>query len=134
MAREPSDMNIATPRVIPPNPSGTRLVMVAPPPEIPGPSSPRLQAGKRGLKSRLVRLSPGQVIPGTSWRITRWLGEGNMGGCTQLTVHATHGKAVFLDLTDSFLVVLFDQFADIAGAQKQVQDAAARIRRASRLA
>ena len=72
-------MNIATPRVIPPNPSGTRLVMVAPPPEIPGPSSPRLQAGKRGLKSRLVRLSPGQVIPGTSWRITRWLGEGNMG-------------------------------------------------------
>lgn len=61
------------------------------------------------------------------------LGEGNMGSCSQLTVHATHGKAVFLDLTESFLVVLFDQFADIAGAQKQVQDAASRIRRASRL-
>lgn len=62
------------------------------------------------------------------------LAEGGMGGCAQLTLHATHGKAVFLDLADSFLVVMFDQFADIANAQKQVQDAAARIRRASRLA
>lgn len=62
------------------------------------------------------------------------LAEGGMGACSQMTLHATHGKAVFLDLQDSFLVVMFDQFADIADAQKQVQDAATRIRRASRLA
>jgi tetratricopeptide (TPR) repeat protein len=28
---------------------------------------------------RKVNLAPGQVIPGTRWRIERWLGEGNMG-------------------------------------------------------
>jgi hypothetical protein len=28
---------------------------------------------------RRVHLAPGQVIPGTRWRIERWLGEGNMG-------------------------------------------------------
>lgn len=57
-----------------------------------------------------------------------------MGRCQQLTLHSTHGKAVFVDLADSFLVVLFDQFAEVAHAQRQVQDAASRIRRASRLA
>src|SRR5690242_6762105 len=30
------------------------------------------------LKRRL-RLAPGQIIPGTRWRIIRWLGEGSMG-------------------------------------------------------
>jgi predicted regulator of Ras-like GTPase activity (Roadblock/LC7/MglB family) len=63
----------------------------------------------------------------------RSLAEGGLGKCTQLTLHATHGKSVFLDLDDSYLVVLFDQFADVAEAQRQVQDAASRIRRASRL-
>jgi predicted regulator of Ras-like GTPase activity (Roadblock/LC7/MglB family) len=62
------------------------------------------------------------------------LAEGSLGRCGQMTLHATHGKAVFLDLDDSHLVVLFDQFADIADAQKEVQEAALRIRRASRLA
>lgn len=64
----------------------------------------------------------------------RSLEEGGMGRCQQTTLHATHGKAVFVDLTDSFLVVLFDQFAEVGHAQRQVQDAASRIRRASRLA
>lgn len=62
------------------------------------------------------------------------LGEGKLGRCSQLTLHATHGKAVFIDLDDSQLVVVFDQFADIADAQQEVQEAAMRIRRASRLA
>ncbi|WP_181233327.1 protein kinase domain-containing protein [Enhygromyxa salina] len=31
------------------------------------------------LDQRPLRLMPGQIIPGTSWRITQWLGEGNMG-------------------------------------------------------
>jgi predicted regulator of Ras-like GTPase activity (Roadblock/LC7/MglB family) len=62
------------------------------------------------------------------------LADGKLGRCSQLTLHATHGKAVFVDLDESQLVVVFDQFADIADAQKEVQEAALRIRRASRLA
>jgi predicted regulator of Ras-like GTPase activity (Roadblock/LC7/MglB family) len=61
------------------------------------------------------------------------LTEGGMGRCARLQLHATHGKAVFVDLTDSYLVVMFDQFTDIANAKKEIDDAAARIRRASRL-
>lgn len=63
----------------------------------------------------------------------RCLAEGSLGSCTQVTVHATHGKAVCVDLGDSHLVVLFDQFADVADALPEVQDASLRIRRASRL-
>ena len=48
-------------------------------------------------------------------------------------VKATQRPAVRLLLFGG-LFVLFDQFADIADAQKEVQDAALRIRRASRLA
>lgn len=61
------------------------------------------------------------------------LAEGGMGGCARMTLHATHGKALFVDLTDSYLVVMFDQFTDITGARKEIDDAAIRIRRASRL-
>jgi predicted regulator of Ras-like GTPase activity (Roadblock/LC7/MglB family) len=64
----------------------------------------------------------------------RCLEEGGLARCGQMTVHATHGKTVFLDLDDSWLVVMFDQFADVADASQEVQDAALRIRRASRLA
>ncbi|MFV8752633.1 protein kinase domain-containing protein [Nannocystaceae bacterium ST9] len=60
------------PRAVPPNTTGTRVVMAAPPPAAEPKPDP-------GTKRRLLRLAPGQIIPGTSWRITRWLGEGNMG-------------------------------------------------------
>jgi predicted regulator of Ras-like GTPase activity (Roadblock/LC7/MglB family) len=62
------------------------------------------------------------------------LAEGGMGACSRMTLHATHGKAVFVDLTDSYLVVMFDQFTDVARARKEIDEAALRIRRASRLA
>ncbi len=62
------------------------------------------------------------------------LTEGAMGGCARLTLHATHGKAIFVDLGDSTLVVVFDQFSDVERARKDIDDAAMRIRRASRLA
>jgi predicted regulator of Ras-like GTPase activity (Roadblock/LC7/MglB family) len=62
------------------------------------------------------------------------LGEGSMGTCARLTLHATHGKAIFVDLGDSTLVVVFDQFSDVDAARKEIDDAAQRIRRASRLA
>jgi len=64
----------------------------------------------------------------------RSLTEGNYGGCSKLLLNATHGKAVFVQLEDSYLVVLFDQFAEIDQADREVDDAVARIRRASRLA
>lgn len=59
--------------------------------------------------------------------------EGGMGGCGRMTLHATHGKAIFVDLTDAYLVVMFDQFTDVAQARKEIDDAATCIRRASRL-
>ena len=49
-------------------------------------------------------------------------------------LNATHGKAVFVQLEDSYLVVLFDQFAEIEQADREVDEAVARIRRATRLA
>ena len=64
----------------------------------------------------------------------RSLNEGEYGPATKLLLNATHGKAVFVRVDDSYLVVLFDQFAEIEQAEKQVGDAADRIRRASRLA
>ena len=62
------------------------------------------------------------------------LAEGSLGSCSRMSVHATHGKSVFVDLGDSTLVVVFDQFSDVAAARKEIDDAAQRIRRASRLA
>ena len=63
----------------------------------------------------------------------RTLAEGGLGACSQFVLHATNGKAVFITLEDSYLVVLFDQFADVSQASKEVQETALRIRRASRL-
>ena len=43
-------------------------------------SLPKVQdSSPEMLRRELLRLSPGQTIRGTNWRITRWLGEGNMG-------------------------------------------------------
>ena len=63
----------------------------------------------------------------------RSLDEGGYGACTKLLLNATHGKAVFVQLDDSYLVVVFDQFAEIEQADREVDEAAERIRRASRL-
>ena len=64
----------------------------------------------------------------------RSLNEGGYGACTKLLLNSTHGKVVFVQLDESYLVVLFDQFAEIAQADREVDDAVARSRRASRLA
>ena len=64
----------------------------------------------------------------------RSLDEGGYGVCTKLLLNATHGKAVLVQLDDSYLVVLFDQFAEIDQADREVDEAVNRIRRASRLA
>jgi hypothetical protein len=54
---------------------GTILAMVPPPDRPPPVAGPKIRARTR----RQVRLAPGEVIPGTRWRIIRWLGEGSMG-------------------------------------------------------
>ncbi len=54
--------------------TGTRL-MVAPPVG----EQPQLRDSSPAQMRQLLRLQPGQRIPGTNWRITRWLGEGSMG-------------------------------------------------------
>jgi len=80
----------------------------------------------------------GDVISGLASYLmmttNRSLTEGDYGTCTKLLLNATHGKAVFVQLDDSYLVVLFDQFADISQADREVDEAVSRIRRASRLA
>jgi predicted regulator of Ras-like GTPase activity (Roadblock/LC7/MglB family) len=63
----------------------------------------------------------------------RALREGGMGGCSRVTLHASNGKAQFVELDGASLVVLFDQFADPAAARREVDDAAARLRRLQRL-
>jgi tetratricopeptide (TPR) repeat protein len=59
---------------IPANTSGTIFRVSAPAQDKPAPTHNR----DLRLKRRL-RLAPGQIIPGTRWRIIRWLGEGSMG-------------------------------------------------------
>ena len=64
----------------------------------------------------------------------RSLAEGGLPAAKKLVLNATHGKAAFVRLDDSYLVVLFDQFAEVSQADREVDHAATRIRRASRLA
>lgn len=78
-----------------------------------------------------------EVVAGlTSYMLmttNRSLREGGLGDCSQFVLHATHGKAMFIALEQSFLVVMFDQFADLPAARREVQDAASRIRRVARM-
>lgn len=63
----------------------------------------------------------------------RALKDGAMGACTRVTIQASNGKAQIVDLADSTLVVVFDQFADLAAARRPVDEAVARIRRLAKL-
>ena len=92
--------------------------------------------GLVAASSQATGLDP-EVISGLSSYLmmttNRSLNEGSYGACTKILLNATHGKAVFVQLDDSYLVVLFDQFAEISQADREVDEAVARIRRASRL-
>jgi predicted regulator of Ras-like GTPase activity (Roadblock/LC7/MglB family) len=59
--------------------------------------------------------------------------EGGRRPSARMALHATHGKATFTKLEDACLVVLYDQFADPAQSDREVQEAAGRIRRTSRI-
>lgn len=64
---------------------------------------------------------------------TRCLQENGMDALTGYTLHATHGKAVFVDVQNSFLVVLMDQFADVEACRGEIGAAALQLRRCSRV-
>ena len=59
----------------------------------------------------------------------RALQEGAMGPCSRVTIQASNGKAQIVEMPESSLVVLFDQFADVGAARRPVDEAVARIRR-----
>ncbi|MCA8976622.1 MAG: roadblock/LC7 domain-containing protein [Planctomycetes bacterium] len=61
------------------------------------------------------------------------LREGGFGECSQFLLHATHGKVILSALRDAYLVVVFDQFADMASVRASVKTAALRIRNTSRI-
>lgn len=61
------------------------------------------------------------------------LKEGGFGTFTQFTLHATNGKALFVDIEGSYLVVLLDQFADLDGCRSEIHAAAQQLRRSSKL-
>ena len=83
-----------------------------------------------GLRSDVVAGLTSYLLMTT----TRSLEEGGQGKLSQFVLHATHGKVILSIMEDSCLVVLFDQFADPNHAKREVQEAAHRIRRASRMA
>lgn len=63
----------------------------------------------------------------------RSLREGGLGECSQFTLHATHGKVILTALEEAYLVVMFDQFADLKVVKQRAGEAAQRIRRSSRM-
>jgi predicted regulator of Ras-like GTPase activity (Roadblock/LC7/MglB family) len=78
-----------------------------------------------------------EVVAGlASFLITttrRSLREGGLGAFHRFVLQATNGKILLLDLGDSFLVVHTDQFARLESSRLEVEEAAAEIRRASRV-
>ncbi len=65
--------------------------------------------------------------------MNRSLREGGLGECKQFMLHATHGKVILTALDDAYLVVIFDQFADVQKVRTEVSEAAQRIRHSTRL-
>jgi predicted regulator of Ras-like GTPase activity (Roadblock/LC7/MglB family) len=61
------------------------------------------------------------------------LHEGGLADCEHLVLHATHGKVILAALEDAYLVVVFDQFADMQEIRTSVDAAASRIRTSSRI-
>ncbi len=64
---------------------------------------------------------------------TRCLEEGQMGGLSQFTLHATNGKVVLAEVAPAWLVVILDQFADLDACRGEMQVATQALRRQSRL-
>lgn len=64
----------------------------------------------------------------------RALGDSQLGKFSRFVLTSTHGKLVLLDLGESFLVVLTDQFARLDQCLLEIQEAARQIRRLAQIA
>lgn len=77
------------------------------------------------------------IIAGLSSYLTmttnRALREGGLDPFETFTLHAAHGKAVFAEVGEAFLVVLMDQFADMEVGRREILAAVQRLRRSTRL-
>ncbi|MCZ6726407.1 MAG: roadblock/LC7 domain-containing protein, partial [Acidobacteria bacterium] len=63
----------------------------------------------------------------------RVLQEGGMPTFSRFTMHSTHGKVVLLELGESFLVVLTDQFGRLDACIPDIQESAHQLRRQARI-
>lgn len=64
----------------------------------------------------------------------RTLHENGMEPLTLLVLQANYGKAVFVRLDNSYLVVLLDQFTDVSNCREDIDAAAMHLRRLSQIA
>ncbi|GAB4164148.1 MAG: hypothetical protein Fur0037_29400 [Planctomycetota bacterium] len=64
----------------------------------------------------------------------RYLRETGMEDFTGFTLHATHGKAMFIDIDGAYLVALMDQFADPGVCRAPIASATAMLRKCSHTA
>ncbi len=87
-----------------------------------------------GAKSQRYR---DDVLAGLASYLTmttnKALAEAELPPFESFTLHAAHGKAVFSDIGEAFLVVLLDQFADLEASRRDIQGAAQRMRRLARI-
>ncbi len=65
--------------------------------------------------------------------LRRTLSEAAMGGFTSFTVHSTHGKILVVDIGESYLVMLTNQFGKLDMSMPEIQEAALQLRRLSRI-
>ncbi|MCA9300384.1 MAG: roadblock/LC7 domain-containing protein [Phycisphaerales bacterium] len=63
----------------------------------------------------------------------RALVEMSSSGLSRFTMHTTHGKVIVDDADNSYLVVITDQFLDLATVVHEVDDATRRLRRLWRI-
>ena len=65
--------------------------------------------------------------------VDRGLSDGGMGGFTSFNIQSTHGRMLIVDLGDSYLVVLTNQFGTLSVGMPELQDATIQLRRLSRI-
>ncbi|MCC6670962.1 MAG: roadblock/LC7 domain-containing protein [Planctomycetes bacterium] len=87
------------------------------------------------IDAQLSDATSSDVVAGlTSFLVSntrRALAEGGLGNFRQITMTCTHGKLVVVDLGQSCLAVLTDQFVKLESCLAAIEDASVRLVRAS---
>ena len=63
----------------------------------------------------------------------RAMGSQNNRGFSRFVMHATHGKVILVDIEAAFLIVITDQFVEMAPLLEDVDEIARRLVRASKV-